>query len=192
MGVEDTYDAVAEDYAARFSDELDRKPFDRELLSALAARVSGPIADIGCGPGHVGAFVGAAVGLDLSHEMLRLAPLPLRVHGDARRLPFSDDALGGAVAFYSLIHLDSLDEAASELHRVIRPGGALCVAVHEGEGSRHVDEWFGHRVDIDARAWSRAEVTDALVAAGFTIESAVTREPYDDEVTTRLYVTAIA
>src|SRR5471032_2002833 len=30
------YDAVAGDYAAMFSDELDHKPFDRQLLNALA------------------------------------------------------------------------------------------------------------------------------------------------------------
>ena len=192
MGVEDAYDAVAEPYAAQFTDELDRKPFDRELLADLAARVAGPIADIGCGPGHIGASVGAAVGLDLSHEMLRLAPLPVRVRGDMQSMPFANRSLGGAVAFYSLIHLDSLDGAARELHRVIRSGGVLCVAVHEGEGSRHLDEWFGHAVDLTARFWSRSDVTDALVAAGFTIESATTREPYDGELTQRLYVTAIA
>ncbi len=30
------YDAVAAEYARQFVDELDRKPFDRELLDALA------------------------------------------------------------------------------------------------------------------------------------------------------------
>lgn len=133
MGVEDSYDAVAPEYAAQFIDELEHKPFDRDLLSALAARVSGPIADIGCGPGHIGASIGAAVGLDLSHEMLRLAPLPLRVRGDVQAIPLAGDVLGAAVAFYSLIHLDALDGAMRELHRVIRPGGVLCIAMHEGE-----------------------------------------------------------
>ena len=58
------YDAVAASYAAHFSDELDRKPFDRVMLSWLAERVaaqafpgSAPICDLGCGPGHVAAHL---------------------------------------------------------------------------------------------------------------------------------------
>lgn len=196
MGVEDTYDAVAADYAAQFADELDRKPFDRQLLAAVAARCAGgTVLDVGCGPGQIGAAVGAKVGLDLSHEMLRLAPFPLRVHADVRAMPFAPATLAGAVAFYSLIHLAGraeLDEALTELARVLRPGGVLVVAVHEGSGVRHLEEWFGHPVDIDARLWSRDELVDALGAAGLTIESAVVRDRYEGETTDRLYVTAVA
>jgi SAM-dependent methyltransferase len=112
---------------------------------------------------------------------------------DVRALPFDDGALGGAVAFYSLIHLDDIAPALTELRRVIRVGGLLCVAVHGGEGEAHVDDWFGRGVSVDARFWS----LDALVAeiddAGFAVESAVAREPYPEEgQTTRLYVIASA
>ena len=146
MGVSDSYDTVARDYAAQFVDELDRKPLDRDLLDGLARRLAGPVVDVGCGPGHIGARVGATVGLDLSHEMLRLAPFPLRVRG-MRSLPFASRSMGGAIAFYCLIHLDTIDGA-------------------------------------------RDEVVHALTGAGFAIEYGVVREPYDQEVTTRLYVVA--
>jgi hypothetical protein len=36
-----SYDAVAEDYAAGFKDELARKPLDRALLACLAERNRG-------------------------------------------------------------------------------------------------------------------------------------------------------
>lgn len=200
MGVEDTYDTVAETYAAQFVDELDRKPFDRALLESLAQRVEGTIADIGCGPGHIGRFLfdrgTDVVGVDVSGGMVGVArrrnPDMRFEQADVRSLPFADGELGGAVAFYSLIHLDDLVPALTELHRVISIGGLLCIAVHEGEGSRHRDEWYGHAIDLTARFWSRQEVADALVATGFVVESAVIREPYDGESTDRLYVVAIS
>ena len=49
-----SYDAVAEDYAARFGGELAAKPLDRALLSSLVEQNGNgvPIADLGCGPGQ--------------------------------------------------------------------------------------------------------------------------------------------
>ena len=45
-----TYDAVAEDYATAFADELAGKPFDRKLLDEFAAAVRGRggVLDVGC------------------------------------------------------------------------------------------------------------------------------------------------
>ena len=57
------YDALAGAYAERFMDELDAKPFDRDLLERWSAAIPplrgtiGPVADIGSGPGQIGAFV---------------------------------------------------------------------------------------------------------------------------------------
>jgi SAM-dependent methyltransferase len=201
VSVEGAYDAVAEAYEAAIADELERKPFDRDLLDGLAARLAGTVADIGCGPAHVGRYLfdrGVdVVGVDLSAGMLEVArrrnPGMRFERADVRATPFEDGALGGAVAFYSLIHLDDIDPALTELHRVIGAGGLLCVAVHGGEGDAHVDDWFGRGVSIDARFWSLDGLVDALERAGFTIESAVARDPYPEEgQTTRLYVTAIS
>jgi len=51
------YDRVAEAYAAALSDELRGKPLDRWLLERIAAEAPGPILEIGCGPGHIAAFL---------------------------------------------------------------------------------------------------------------------------------------
>ena len=80
-----SYNAVATDYTARLSDELDAKPLDREWLDRFARRLqgAGPVCDLGCGPGHVAGYlrkVGAVVfGLDLSPAMV----------AEASRLKFS-------------------------------------------------------------------------------------------------------
>lgn len=73
-----TYDAVARAYDSEYSSEPTHKPLDRALLEGfvdLAGR--GPIADLGCGPGHVTRFLadhGAdVIGIDLSTGMLDVA-----------------------------------------------------------------------------------------------------------------------
>jgi SAM-dependent methyltransferase len=187
------YDPIASEYAAEFRDELSRKPFDRALLASVADRChGGVVADLGCGPGHVGAACGASVGLDLSFEMCRLVPFPA-VRGDLRAVPLASGSLAGAVAFYCYLHLDSLDAAFAEVHRCLRSGGVFVLATHEGdEPTRHRDEWYGKRVDITARFWPKPSVDAALARAGFTIESSLVRDPYEGELTRRLYVTATA
>ena len=185
------YDDVAEEYAAQFHDELDGKPFDRALLDSVAARCRGGIvADLGCGPGQVGRYAGAAVGLDLSLPMCRLVPFPA-AQGDLRALPFRSASLAGVVAFYCYIHLDSLDEAFADARRALRPGGVFVVSFHEGDGATlRRDEWYDKPVDISVKLWPKVDVDAALVRAGFTVESSVVREAYEGELFPRLYVVA--
>ena len=58
VGARATYDAIAHDYDAELGDELDRKPLDRGLLDAFVELINeGVVADVGCGPGHVNAFL---------------------------------------------------------------------------------------------------------------------------------------
>jgi trans-aconitate methyltransferase len=71
------YDGVAEVYAERFADVLDRQPLERALLSAFADVVrdlAGPVADLGCGPGYATAYLHRSgldvFGVDLSPEMV--------------------------------------------------------------------------------------------------------------------------
>lgn len=54
LNTQTRYDQVAEEYAEKFKDEMDDKPFDRDCLDRLAREVGnfGPICDLGCGPGQ--------------------------------------------------------------------------------------------------------------------------------------------
>jgi SAM-dependent methyltransferase len=199
-----SYDAVAAEYTARIAGELAHKPFDRSLLDAFAARVSGPVADVGCGPGHVGAYLSEravpVTGIDLSDGMLaearRLYPGIAFERGDMTALAAPDGAWAGIVAFYSIIHLPraAVPEALRELRRTLRPGGLLLLAFHVGSESRHLDELWGHAVDVDFHFFESAEMTTWLQAAGFEVESAVERDPYAPDVehqSRRAYVLAV-
>jgi trans-aconitate methyltransferase len=70
-----SYDAVAAQYAARLGDELSHKALDRGLLRAfLDLAGTGPIADLGCGPGHITRYLAArrpdVTGIDVSPHMI--------------------------------------------------------------------------------------------------------------------------
>lgn len=203
--IEATYDAVAAAYTDMLVDELDHKPFDRWLLSRLASAAGdGPIVDIGCGPGHVGAFLAAAggdvTGIDLSDEMVNQAHLQfpaLRVlHGNFRDLPSpaGADAWAAIVAWYAFVNVPTSDVASTlaSLTSRLRPGGMLAFAVHVGSEVRHVDDWWGHQVDIDFILHEPRAMRAAVASAGLTIDEWYIRSPLPEvEVDTdRLYVLA--
>ncbi|MFJ8670705.1 class I SAM-dependent methyltransferase [Streptomyces sp. NPDC093589] len=192
-----SYDAVAEEYAARLHDELAGKPLDRALLGRLLEeREDGAaIADLGCGPGHVAAWLAGhgvlTVGIDLSAGMLsagrrRYPEVEFRA-GDLLALPAGDGEFGAAVALYSIIHLDPRDlpRAFGEARRVLRPSGLFLLSFHIGEEVRHLDEWWGHDVDIDFRFLDPSPVAGLLEEAGFTVTMRRARAPYPHEADTR-------
>ncbi len=193
-----SYDAVSHEYAARFGSELAGKPLDRALLAALVEQTdrAAPIADLGCGPGQVAAWLddhhdGPAVGIDLSPGMVAIGrrehPHVEFREGDLLSLPAADGEFGSAVALYSIIHLEAseLRLAFDEIHRTLRPSGLLLVAFHVGTDVRHLADWWGYEVDVDFRFFEPAGVIEALEDAGFAVEVRLERINYPEEVETR-------
>ncbi len=195
-----TYDRVAGRYEARFLDELQGKPRDRELLEAFAASVGDPVVEVGSGPGQIGAFVRQrgrrVVGIDLSPEMAKLARrrLDAAVAADMRALPLAAEVVGGVLAFYSLIHVrrSKLVAVLQQFHRVLRPGGRVLCSAHEGEGEVELDEFLDEPVPLAASFFALDERTTATRAAGRDVVLAERRAPYPSESSTvRLYVEAV-
>src|SRR5689334_14151199 len=127
----DSYDQVAEEYITRFFHELEHKPLDRELLDrfALEVRGLGPACDMGCGPGHVANYLHKrgieVLGIDLSPRMVELArqlspDIEFR-QGNMSSLNVDDEAWGGIVAFYSIIHIprEKVIHVLQEFRRVL-------------------------------------------------------------------------
>jgi SAM-dependent methyltransferase len=190
--VRSCYDAVAQEYARRFSSELDHKPLDRELLGRFASSVRGQglVYDLGCGPGQTTAFLHDldvdVRGLDLSVELILEArkrhPTIAFEQGDMLALPVADSSLAGAVAFYAIVHLSAsgLRRALQEMNRVLQPGGRLLLAFHIGEGSKHVDEFLGHAMSLDFIFFNPQDVADELIRAGFENVEIIERDPYPE------------
>ncbi|MDQ1526918.1 MAG: hypothetical protein QOG18_1531 [Microbacteriaceae bacterium] len=198
-----SYDAIAVDYAERFGGELADKPVDRALLAAfleLVAVGDGPVADIGCGPGHITAHLhslGLSVfGIDLSPAMVAVAgrsyPGLRFEEGSMNALDLADSSLGGIVAMYSIIHQppEQLPVVLAEFARVLAPGGRLLVAFQVGDERRHIDEWLGSAVDIDAYSLDPGRMVELLGQAGFAMTARTDREPEGTEKVPRSYLLA--
>jgi len=190
MNTQSSYDRVADEYVRRIFHELADKPLDRQLLETFAAKMQGAglCCDIGCGPGQVARYLhdlGVQVmGVDLSPEMVlrarQLSPGIAFEQGDMLNLNTPDEAWAGITAFYSLIHIgrDKMSQALTELRRTLRPGGTLLVAFHIGDETLHLEEWWGHAVNVDFHLFQTKEMEDFLRTAGFELEQTIERDPY--------------
>ena len=196
--IRDSYDRVAEEYARRIFDELQHKPFDRQLLDRFAARIpkNGQVCDMGCGPGQIARYLhrqGAdTLGVDLSPRMVaeaqRLNPDILFHQGDMLALPDEDNSWGGIAAFYCIIHIPrpQIVDALREMKRVLKPGGVLLVTFHIGQEIKHFDEWWEKPVNLDFAFYLPEEMEAWLNEAGYELEETLVREPNPQvEVATR-------
>jgi SAM-dependent methyltransferase len=104
-----------------------------ELLPAPGRRTL----DLGCGEGRLGPVLHSlghqVVGIDSSPTMVRLAATrdvpELAMVADAAALPFRDGAFDLVVAYMSLHDIDRMPQAVTQIARVLRPGGHMCMAV---------------------------------------------------------------
>lgn len=203
--VRSAYDTLAESYAEQLVEELGDLPFERWLLDRVVHLAgSAPIVEVGCGPGHVTAYVAsrgaAATGVDLSSGMVAQArrrfPEGRYATGDLRRLmrPVDADGWGAVLAWYSLIHLagSEVPGAIESLARPLRPDGWLVLAMHAGDRVRHVDRWFDHEVSLDVVLHDPVDVAAWVAAAGLVDVEWYHRGPVAGrgETTERLYVLA--
>jgi SAM-dependent methyltransferase len=193
-----SYDRVASEYAERFKNEMDDKPFDRECLHQLAREVGdlGPICDMGCGPGQIARYLHRqgvdTLGVDLSPRMIaeagRLNP-DIQFHqGDMLDLPDADEIWGGIAAFYCILHIPRarIMDALREMKRVLKPGGILLLTFHIGDEIKHMDEWWGKPVNLDFAFFQPGQIEDWIKEAGFELEETLVREPNPEvEVATR-------
>lgn len=198
LNTQTSYDQVAAEYAEKFKDEMDQKPFDRDCLDRLAREVGdlGPICDLGCGPGQIARYLHRqgvnVLGVDLSPRMVqeaqRLNPdIPFH-QGDMLALPDPDNCWGGIAAFYCMIHIprEKIVDALRELKRVLKPGGVLLIAFHIGEEIKHLDEWWEKPVNLDFAFYRPEAMETWLKEAGLALIETLVREPIPEvEVATR-------
>jgi len=95
--------------------------------------------DVGAGPGSLHPYlaeIGALEGVDVSEALVERAaaanPAVRYRTYDGKRLPFADESFDLAFAVNVFHHVDPPDRAdlASELARVVRPGGIVAVFEH--------------------------------------------------------------
>jgi ubiquinone/menaquinone biosynthesis C-methylase UbiE len=128
------YDGLAQAWALGPSHLYDR--LAEEVVSAYPEGVVDQyVLDIGAGTGAISRAVvrlgGRATAVDAAEDMvahMRTRGLDA-ISGDLLSLPFDDAAFDGAVAAFSVSHVDDPVQALREARRVVRRGGVVMVAV---------------------------------------------------------------
>ena len=121
------------------------------------------VLDLGAGTGATSRALEAArsrpLALDASAAMLahRRAIRPPAVLGDMTTLPLATASVGGAIAAFSLSHVEDPSAVLAEARRVTAAGGPVIVGIFAATGTRHpaseVVEREAARVGWTAPTW---------------------------------------
>jgi len=187
-----SYDTVAVSYADHVREALDGLPYLRAALALFADSVAdaggGPVADVGCGPGHVTAHLHKlgvdAFGIDISPGMVEVArgeypELRFEV-GSMTALGLANESIAGALAFWSLIHVpdEAVPAVLSGFRRALRPGAPLLIGFHVGDESKLKTQGYGgHPMQVYVHRRRPAQVSAWLREAGFTVETEMLLDP---------------
>ncbi|MER7000547.1 class I SAM-dependent methyltransferase [Streptomyces sp. NPDC000410] len=186
----EAYDAAAPTYTHLFRDSLRDSPLDRGILGVFAEVVraggDGQVADLGCGPGYVTAYLDelglSAFGVDASPAMIKLARQAypgLRFDvGSMTALNIADGVLGGVLSRWSIIHTppQELPVILAEFHRVLAPGGHLLIGFSASDDPAHPTQVFDHAV-APAYRWWPDHLAALLHESGLTEVARMVREP---------------
>ena len=184
-----SYDIVAASYAELIPDAHDGRPLDAAIMRAFAELTEGPVGDLGCGAGRITQHLHElgldAFGIDLSDGMLdqarKLYPHLTFTQGDITKLDLEDDSLGGAVVWYSTVHMPAEDVPWQEFHRVVKPGGYLLHAFKLGDLKKPLTHAYGHDVDLHVYWHDIDETVSNATAAGFNEVARLQRQKGVDE-----------
>ncbi len=136
------------------------------------------IVDLGCGTGRFAArladlFGAHVVGVDPSEKMLAVArEKPSRrdvefVKGAAERIPCRDGSVGLIFMSMAFHHFLSPESAMREFHRVLRPGGLVCVRNSTRDRGSPYEAYFPNYRDSLDRLPAISEIRAAFVDGGF-------------------------
>lgn len=162
-----------------------------ELVFRRVFRPEDRILELGSGTGRIA--VGLAeigyphvMGIEIAKNMVKEARHIARVlelpvffrQGDATALKFEDDLFDGAIfGFNGLMQIPGREnrrKALREIHRVVRPGGALVFTTHDRSQSRYRNFWKQEK-----QRWEHDKQSPELLEFG---------DRYDETPLGRLYI----
>lgn len=191
--IRESYDTVAAAYVQLVKPPAELDPVSRAMLAAFAETVRaaglGPVADLGCGPGKITAYLAESgvpiFGIDISPKMIELArrayPSLTFTVGSMTAPEIGDGELGGILAHYSTHHTppDQLPVVFAEFHRTLAPGGHLMLAGHVGDDQllRPTQAYGGRPVSFESHLLPPDRIAELLTRSGLTLTARLVLEP---------------
>lgn len=168
------YSSLSEQYIGLLDGGWPDDEDDTALVRRHLTGVTGPVLDLGCGPGHWTAYLhslGAEVmGVDTVPEFIAYAratyPGPAFRLGSMTILDVPEHSVDGILSWYSTIHVPPthLSRGLAEFRRLLAPSGGLVAGFFDSDDAVAA---FDHKV-ITAYRWPADIFAEQLVEAGFT------------------------
>lgn len=159
--------------------ERGHRPVGEQAIARMQISVNAEVLDVGCGSGWAARLIGRqaregrVVGIDVSDEMIRMAceqskdcaNLEFRV-ASAEDLPFDDATFTHAFSMESLYYYADIEKAASEIRRVLRPGGLLVTVVDLYQENAPSHQWI-ETLKVPVQVLSAVDYRSLFERAGF-------------------------
>jgi SAM-dependent methyltransferase len=159
----------------------------RELRQRVCSGLTGDIVEVGFGSGlnvpyyppsvtRVAAVEPADVGWQLAAGRVASSPVPVERSGlDGQHLPFDDESFDAVLSTWTMCTIPDIELALHEMHRVLKPDGALHFVEHGLAPDENVRKWQ-HRLDpLQQRLLDGCHLSRPIVSlvehAGFEIST---------------------
>jgi 2-polyprenyl-6-hydroxyphenyl methylase / 3-demethylubiquinone-9 3-methyltransferase len=171
----------------------------RKIIEGIDPKNSEKILDVGCGDGYYLYLLSnmgiklSLTGTDFDKNGLKAArknlplSIPLRQADLMDKLPFRNGEFDKAVMSEVAEHLPNDLKGLKEVHRILKPGGVLCLTVPDARypflwdpinwvldrtTGRHIKSGFWAGIwNQHIRLYKKSEIIDVLEKAGFEVES---------------------
>ena len=184
--VRQSYDRAADAYVEMVTTtglgDIRTDPWLKAAMDVFADAVvgSGPVLDVGCGPGQVTAYLAErgvdASGVDLSPRMVeharRAYPQCRFEVGSVTELDLPDASFAGLMGWWSLFNLprDVLPPVLASFARALMPGGHLMVAFHVGDDDLvRTEAYGGVPVRWTTHRWRPEQLVGLVEQAGLRL-----------------------
>jgi len=194
--VQNCYNLAAQEYSAKFSDELEGKPFDRNLLTRFAksAVPTGKYLDLGTATGHIADYLYKQglkniTGVDIAEQALAVARLNYpHLKFENRNIfdtQLKDETIDGIVCFYGIVHFTykEINRAIGEWKRILKPGGKALFSFHIGDDDSIRVEKFLDKENAKA-TWNNFRVERIVVLLNnnkIEYDEVIIRYPYTNK-----------
>ena len=135
--------------------EHGHRPVGEQAIARMSVPPEAEVLDVGCGSGWAArllakqASAGHVIGIDVSDEMIRGAReqsasfenVEFQV-ASAERLPFPDNTFTHTFSMESLYYYADIGRAASEIARVLQPGGLFVTVVDLYKENPPTHQWI--------------------------------------------------